>query len=61
MSRLEVRIDGYLAMGVGTVWVLDPETRQAFTATAAEGLREVKTGLLRTDSPAVEMPLAEVF
>jgi hypothetical protein len=47
-------------MDVGTVWVLDPETRQAFTATSAEGLREVKTGMLRTDSPAVEMPVAEV-
>jgi Uma2 family endonuclease len=32
MSRLEVRIADFLAMGVGTVWVLDPETRQSFTA-----------------------------
>ena len=61
MSRLEVRINDYLTMGVGTVWVLDPETRQVFTATAAEGLREVKTGVLRTESPAVEMPLSDIF
>jgi Uma2 family endonuclease len=61
MSRLEVRINDFLAMGVGTVWVLDPETRQAFTATAAEGLREVKTGMLRTESPAIAMPLSEVL
>ena len=61
MSRVEVRINDFLKMGVNTVWVIDPETRQAYTATAAEGLREVKTGVLRTESPVIEMPLAEVF
>ena len=61
MSRLEVGINDYLTMGVGTVWVLDPETRQVYTATAAEGLREVKTGVLRTEAPTVEMPLGEIF
>ena len=39
----------------------DAETRQAYTATAADGLREVKTGALRTESPVIEMSLAEVF
>ena len=61
MSRVKVRINDFLAMGVNTVWLLDPETRQAFTATSAEGLREVKTGVLRTESPVIEMPLADVF
>ena len=61
MSRIEVRINDFLAMGVSAVWVIDPETRQAFTANAAEGLREVKTGVLRTESPVIEMPLADVF
>jgi Uma2 family endonuclease len=61
MSRIEVPINDYLAMGVPYVWVLDPETKQAFTATAAEGLKEVKTGLLRTENPLFELPLAEAF
>lgn len=61
MSRIEVRINDYLSMGVNTVWVIDPETRQAYTATAEEGLREVKCGVLRAESPVVEMALAEVF
>jgi Uma2 family endonuclease len=61
MSRVEVRINDYLAMGVPYVWVLDPETRQAFTATAAEGLKEVKTGALRTENPVLELPLSEGF
>ena len=61
MSRVKVRINDFLAMGVNTVWLIDPETRQAYTANAAEGLREVKTGVLRTESPVIEMPLADVF
>jgi len=61
MTSVEVRINDFLAMGVNTVWIIDPETRQAFTATAAEGLREVKSGILRTESPLIEMPLVEVF
>jgi Uma2 family endonuclease len=61
MSRVQVRINDYLAMGVPYVWVLDPQTRQAFTATAAEGLKEVKSGVLRTENPVLELPLAESF
>lgn len=61
MSRIEARINDYLAMGVPYVWMLDPETRQAYTATPAEGLREVKTGVLRTENPALELPLDQMF
>jgi Uma2 family endonuclease len=58
MSRVEVRINDYLAMGVPYVWVLDPETKQAFTAT---GLQEVKSGVLKTENPTLEVPLGEIF
>ena len=61
MSRVEVRINDYLAMGVPYVWVLDPQTKQAFTATAAEGLKEVTTGMLRTENPVLELPLTDSF
>ncbi len=61
MSRVEERIADFLSMGVPCVWLIDPATRQAYTATAAEGLREVKSGILRTENPALEMPLAEIF
>ena len=61
LKRIQVRINDYLAMGVNMAWIIDPETRQAYTVTAAEGLREIKTGVLRTGSPVIEMPLAEVF
>ena len=61
MSRVEIRINDYLAMGVPYVWVLDPQTKQAFASTAAEGLKEVKTGILRTENPMLELPLADCF
>lgn len=61
MSRVEQRVRDYLEMGVPYVWVLDPQTRQAYTATAAEGLREVKSGRLRTENPVLEVPLSEIF
>jgi Uma2 family endonuclease len=61
MSRVEVRIRDYLEMGVPCVWVLDPQTKQAYVATAEYGLREVKSGVLTTANPAFEVPLAEIF
>lgn len=61
MNPLEVRIKDYFEMGVQYVWVLDPYTKQAYVATPADGLREVKTGVLTTANPAFEVPLNEVF
>lgn len=61
MSRIETRINDYLAMGVPYVWVIDPYTRQAFTATSAEELREVKSGVLRTADPVIELPLSGMW
>ena len=61
MSRVRQRIADYIEMGVPYVWVLDPETRQAYTATPAEGLREVKIGILKTENPTLEVPLSELF
>ena len=61
MSRVEERIDDYLAMGVPHVWLLDPKTRRAYTATLAEGLCEVKGESLTTENPAFEVPLGEIF
>lgn len=60
-SRVEARINDFLAMGVPFVWVLDPETKQAFIATPKDGLREVKDGVLRTQNPTFEVELSEFF
>jgi Uma2 family endonuclease len=61
MSRVKKRIQDFLEMGVPHVWLLDPETKQAYVATLAEGLREVKTGVLATANPVFEVPLSEIF
>lgn len=61
MSRMQERIDDYLAMGIPHVWLIDPSSRRAYSATAAQGLCEVKSGILKTENPALEMPLAEIF
>lgn len=61
MSRVEQRIDDYLAMGVRYVWLLDPETKRAYAATADSGLHEVKASSLKTENPVLELPPAEVF
>jgi Uma2 family endonuclease len=61
MSRVEKRIAEFLEMGVSYVWVVDPKTKQAYAATPAEGLCEIKTGVLKTEDPTLEVPLSEIF
>ena len=61
LNRVQERIDDYLAMGVRYVWVLDPSNRRAYTATAETGLRETRETVLKTENPALELPLDEVF
>jgi hypothetical protein len=43
------------------VWVLQPQLKIACTATAAQGLRELKNNVLKTESPTLEVPLNEIF
>jgi Uma2 family endonuclease len=61
MSRMRDRVEDYLTMGVPHVWVLDPGAKAAYQITSAEGWREVKDGVLRTQSPTFEVPLGEIF
>ena len=58
-SRLQQKIDDYIAFGVPHVWVVDPKTRRAWVHTR-EGSRQAKDAL-RTETPAFEVPLAELF
>jgi Uma2 family endonuclease len=61
MSRVKKRLQDFIDMGVPYVWILDPQTKSAFTVTAADGLREVKGGVLCTENPTFEVPLADLF
>ena len=60
MERVQDRIDDYIGLGVPNIWVINPRSRRAFAYTA-EGSREFKDGVLRTESPEIMIPLAEVF
>ena len=60
MSRMQQKIADYLKFGVSYIWVVDPQTRQAWIYTA-ETMREVQDGVLRTDRPELVVPLADVF
>jgi Uma2 family endonuclease len=57
---MEDRIDDYLRFGVPYVWVINPANRRVWTHTA-DGITEVKDGVLRTENPAIEVLLSEVF
>ena len=61
MSRITKSADDYLAMGVPYIWLLDPQTRSTYVVTPAEGLREFKGEVLRTENPALEVALREIF
>ena len=60
VGYMQKKIDDYLAFGVRYVWVIDPRTRRAWVYTQ-EGARESKDGILRTENPAIELPLPEIF
>lgn len=60
VSRFNERITDYFRMGVAYVWLLDPEAKRAFCYTPGE-MHEVQDGILRTQNPNLEVPLAEVF
>ncbi len=57
---LESKLDDYFAFGVKYVWVINPETRRGFIHTS-KGSREAKDGVLRTQNPEIQVPLAELF
>jgi len=59
----EVRqgIDEHLAAGLRYVWLFDPGTGHVYIATHEDSFQDFKGAVLRTENPALELPLAEVF
>jgi Uma2 family endonuclease len=60
LSRFQDRIDDYLAFGVENIWVIDPERREAYTATAG-GLLPVRTNELTVPETPIRVVLSELF
>jgi Uma2 family endonuclease len=59
MSRMQKKVAEYLAFGVRYVWVLDPESKEAFAYTS-NGFEKV-AAVLRTENPVIGIPLTEIF
>jgi Uma2 family endonuclease len=59
MSRFEEKIDDYLRFGVAHIWLLDPRKKRAWSY-SREGKREA-VDILSTDTPRIELPIAELF
>jgi hypothetical protein len=59
-GEVRKRAEQQLANGM-YVWLLDPNTRDVYTATPEAGLQEFKGEVLRTENPVLELPLAQVF
>lgn len=59
MSEMQERLFEYLDFGVPYVWVIDPRTRQSFIYTR-DRIEEVKDGILRTENPSLQVPLADL-
>jgi Uma2 family endonuclease len=60
LSRFQDRINDYLDFGVENIWVIDPERRAAYTATAS-GLHPVRTNELTVPETPIRVVLSELF
>ncbi len=59
LARMKRRVDDYLSFGVPYVWLIDPRERRAWSCTR-QGTVEAE-GVLKTSSPEIRVPLAEMF
>jgi Uma2 family endonuclease len=60
LSRFQDRIEDYLVFGVENIWIIDPERRAAYTATAS-GLHPVRTNGLSVPETPIRVALSEMF
>jgi Uma2 family endonuclease len=60
LQRMQERIDDYLGMGVGFIWVIDPGTRHAWAASST-GLQATPNGAFTVEGSPIRISLAEVF
>jgi Uma2 family endonuclease len=57
-AAVKERVQDFLKMGVPYVWIIDPQTREAWRC---EGRDTHAVTELRTESPEIVVPLAELF
>ena len=60
MSRMQDRIDDYVAFGVENIWIVDPESRRAWTADRF-GTHPVDSGELTVPETPIRVVLSDLF
>jgi Uma2 family endonuclease len=60
MSRMQDRIDDYVSFGVENIWIVDPESRRAWTADRF-GTHPVESGELAVAGTPIRVVLSELF
>lgn len=60
MRGVQKFVDDYVAIGVPYTWVVIPNDLLAWIYTS-DGCRVVRDGVLRTEHPAIELSLPEMF
>ena len=60
LSRLQARVDDYVAFGVAHIWVIDPSTRHAYVAGRA-GFIEVDSGAFEVPGTPIRVSISELF
>jgi Uma2 family endonuclease len=60
LQRLQERINDYFRMGVEHVWLIDPETRDAWVALVDGSLQHVAEEFAIVTTP-IRIPLGQVF
>lgn len=60
-SRIQARVQEYQRMGVEHVWVIDPESREIWTAEGMAGLVPLEGTEVRVPGVDAVMTLAEIF
>ena len=58
MSRMVLKIQDYLSIGVQWIWLIDPDERQAILYSQQSPAGTV-SAVLRTENPPIEIPLAD--
>ena len=60
MTRVKVKIDEYLSIGIEWIWIIDPYERVALCYSQGNPVGSL-CEVLRTENPTIEIPLAEVL
>jgi Uma2 family endonuclease len=60
MTEIMERVNDYLALGVPTVWIVDPWSQRAYSVDPTGTLRP-ESETLRVPNTAIQVPVPELF